>query len=475
MELAMNEKRRIMGEHLTPVEIFEEYIFPNIKDILYEYIWVDLFAGQGNLILPILEHLPKDERIDFFSKHIYLFDVQESLVKKSICKAVEYGIPREIAEKNIRVQDTLLDYPRFLLDLDYPIYHITNPPYLYIGYIVKNAKHYLRYFTGKNAGYQDLYQIAMSNDMNHGIEKLIYIVPSNFLFAASGANKIRYDILQKYLIKKAVIFEKKVFEHTGTNVVILFLERKKVPRHEEISFMGVKVKKDGILERKYILIPENKYRAGGDFDLFVDRYRVSFPLKVKYYLDVKEVESNPGDYEVRVICANNIVNGKYKKKTIKVSESLAKRIRGNVLFVRTIDTGSEDGKVGLYLIHEVFGVDGILVRNRYRTHPIQIFFTPDISVDDQILLKEYVNLMLEYFRNLTDSEFLTTYKHSNSKYIRKYLGLSQIKKLIQTFPILYMTEEEKLQMKKWISQQQVDRILLFLDNKKRQRGFLFND
>ena len=130
----INNKRRIFGEHLTPVEILENFILPEIKDKIYNYIWVDLFAGKGNLILPILKLIPEKNRIEFFKKHIYLFDIQTELVEEAIENARDYGIPKDIAEKNINQKDTIKDYPKFLLNLDLPIYHITNPPYLYIGY-----------------------------------------------------------------------------------------------------------------------------------------------------------------------------------------------------------------------------------------------------------------------------------------------------------------------------------------------------
>ena len=46
------------------------------------------------------------------------------------------------------------------------------------------------------------------------------------------------------------------------------------------------------------------------------------------------------------------------------------------------------------------------------------------------------DLLLERRRALTDSEFMTTYKYSESAYTRKYLGLSQAKALIETFQYL---------------------------------------
>jgi len=135
------DRHRLYGQHLTPENIFNEFIFPEIKDKLYDYKFVDLFAGEGNLILPILKNIPKDKRIDYFKKHIFLFDVQDEIVDSAIKRVENYGIPREIAEGNIKCLDTLQYYPEFLLSDSLPVYHITNPPYLYIGYIKNMKRH----------------------------------------------------------------------------------------------------------------------------------------------------------------------------------------------------------------------------------------------------------------------------------------------------------------------------------------------
>jgi len=97
MEALRKEKRRTYGEHLTPIRIFKKFFLPEIRDKLHDYIWVDLFAGKGNLVLPILELIPGNERIEFFRKHIFLFDIQKELVFQAIQNAVSYGIPKEIA------------------------------------------------------------------------------------------------------------------------------------------------------------------------------------------------------------------------------------------------------------------------------------------------------------------------------------------------------------------------------------------
>ncbi|MCM8828672.1 MAG: hypothetical protein NC902_05240 [Candidatus Omnitrophica bacterium] len=41
------KKRREFGAHFTSVDIFKKFIFPEIKNILYKYSWIDLFAGEG--------------------------------------------------------------------------------------------------------------------------------------------------------------------------------------------------------------------------------------------------------------------------------------------------------------------------------------------------------------------------------------------------------------------------------------------
>jgi type I restriction-modification system DNA methylase subunit len=463
MEVLKN-KRRTYGEHLTSISIFKKFILPEIEKEIYHYRWVDLFCGEGNLILPILELVPEDKRIEFFNKHIFLFDIQKEFVEKSILNALKYGIPKEIAQRNIIQMDTIKNYPTFILESDLPVYPITNPPYLYIGYIVKHkeTQNYLEYFQGPNEGYQDLYQLALMNDLRNSIKKMVYIIPSNFLFGFSAANKIREDFLRYYSIKKAFIFEKKIFEYTGTNVIICFFERKNFPKKEKILFEGIKINRE-TQKKVYILDPKNHYRAGNEFEEFVKYYKAFKPLKVSYYLTIDEVENNQGNNEMMVIDANAFNGKEYEKKFLYVNNNLYKKIKSNILFVRTVDTGSFDGKAGLYLIKEVFGVEGILVsKSRYRTHPIQIFFNPPLSIEDQILLKEYFNLVLEYFREKTDSEFMTTYKYSQSEYTRKYLGLTQAKELIETFPILTLKEKERNEFKNFFDKKDIEGIISFI-------------
>ena len=115
--------RRTYGEHLTSTDIFHEFILPVIKDELNNHIWIDLYAGEGNLILPILESIPVENRIEFFREHIFLFDIQPEMVEKCISNAQNYDIPKNIAQRNIQIRNNLESFPKFLLEKDLPIYH----------------------------------------------------------------------------------------------------------------------------------------------------------------------------------------------------------------------------------------------------------------------------------------------------------------------------------------------------------------
>ena len=83
---------------------------------------------------------------------------------------------------------------------------------------------------------------------------------------------------------------------------------------------------------------------------------------------------------------------------------------------------------------------------------------------------DYFNIILEDFREKTDSEFMTTYKYSNSEYTRKYLGLSQVKKLIQTFPWIELTEDEQAYFRDLIKNKDAKEIVSFVKENNEKKG-----
>ncbi len=424
--------RRRYGSHMTSTEIFDEYIMPRIEGKIAEHIWVDMFAGEGNLILPILKRIPSHERKDFFARNMFLFDIQESMAEKSVENAVSYGIPETIARQNIMVMDTLREFPDFIMKKEKPVYHITNPPYLYIGYIAKHREtsYQMEYFSGQNRGLQDLYQVALMNDSRNNIRNMAYIIPSNFLFGHSVSNMIRKSIFKDYRISEAVIFEKKIFKNTGTNVIICFFERNELPIGT-FKFNAIKIN-SAEKNREYFLSETDGYRAGTAFEHYVKSRRKS-GITVEFYLKKRDIDENYGENRVVLVDSKDYRNRTYAKREFFVNDRMYRRIISNPLFIRTVDTGTPGGKAGLYSIRKVFNADGIYVDgNTYRTNPIQVFINPVLSDVESNRLMIAFNDTLNRIRDETDSEFMTTYKYSNSSYTRKYLGLSQARRLIET-------------------------------------------
>jgi hypothetical protein len=444
-----NLNRRIYGIHFTPIEIFNAYILPQIGNILYDYTWVDLYCGEGNLILPILNLIPKQDRQSFFKEHILCYDINPKAVEKAVDNAVSYGIPKDLAEENIKVEDTLKNYPNIISN--YPIFHITNPPYLYLGYIRKHkeASNELEYFTGINKGYQDLYQIALINDLRHEIADMIYIIPSNFLFSDSGTNKIRLDFLKHYKINSCYIFEKKIFDYTGTNVLIASFERTKF-LNNKIEFEAYKINSH-IQKKSYKLYEDNNFKPNNEYQEYIRRNFKRDHLNVKFYLTHKEIEENKGNKEILLLNSKNYKHGEYTKETFYINDTLKEKIMSNPLFIRTVDTGSINGKAGIYSIYDEFKTNGIFVDGpTYRTNPIQIFIEPRLTVKESYILMKLFNNVLNDLRETTSGDFMTTYKYTdNPKYIRKYLGLKQVKEILTTISIkeLRYTQEVIEQLK----------------------------
>ncbi|PYB68845.1 methyltransferase [Thermoplasma sp. Kam2015] len=424
-------RRRDLGVHLTPEDIFQRYIYPMISDKLYHYAWMDLFCGEGNLILPILNYIPYEDRVPFFSKHIFMFDIQEEMIERAVKRSKEYGIPEDIASRNIRKNDSLANYPK--IESDFPPFHITNPPYLYIGYIAKRkVERLMRYFNSENSGLQDLYQIALANDLRNGIERMIYILPTNFIFSEAGSNFARRMILSSYTIKEALLFERRIFHHTGMNVGIFHFSRI-TGNNDNIDFRARKI---GTNERSitYSLKKSNDYRAGAGFDDYVRSHRREGNFDAGFYLHYEDLLMNSGENEVLLVNSKEYDGRTYRVERFLVNEWMYSRIMNNPLFVRTIDSGRWDGRAGLYPVRDFFDADGVYVRGQtYRTNPIQIFLRPEIDAKMALKLGKVFNERLEMLRASLDSDFMTTYKYTDSSpYVRKYLGLKHVRNLINT-------------------------------------------
>ena len=427
------DQRRLLGSHLTPVSVFQDYVLPDLKPHMHDHMFMDLFCGEGNLILPMLDLVPRSERTYYFRMHIFMCDADPEMVDKAISNASDYGIDHEVLETHITVRDSISSYPP-MIDAGKTV-HITNPPYLYVGHIMKHpeASFQASYFARDNEGYQDLYQLAMMNDLRHGIQKMFYVIPTNFLFADSASRKIRMDFLTRYNISKCRLFESRVFPHTGVNVGVFQFDLDQKGQHRKVEFDAV-LENENHRVKRFILDSSNGFRPKMDLPKEQALTRGE-RLCAKFYLTIDEVRSSSGKSEVILVDSKNFSKGTYAKSTFFVDDRLDRRLRSNPLFVRTVDTGSENGRAGLHDIRKEFDADGIVVSgNTYRTNPIQLFVKPDLTREESVKLMHLFNNKLEKMRLESGSSFMTTYRYSsNPRYIRKYLGLKQVSAIISSF------------------------------------------
>jgi len=453
--------KRKLGVFYTPEEVFDKYIMPKVEPLLWNYTWIDLYCGKGDLIIPLIKCVDEEKRSDFFKHHVKCFDIDENSLSIFRERLREIGIDEDVIRRNIIQRDTLISFPEF--EHDFPLYHITNPPYLYKGFIPKTPKtrELLKYFTGEREPLQDLYQIALFNDVKKGIKRMIYIIPTNFLFGDANANYIREIVFRQYRLTNLYILEERIFPETGTNTCICFFERKERPSEEDQTVRAIKLSKGQERPRVYTLSKRFRWRAGAEFYDFVNRFRANNPLRFKYYLMKREVEANKGDYEITVLDVNS-----YKAVKVMVNQFLHDKIRGNILFLKTLDTGRFEGMAGLYECREVFDADGIMVSKNYtyRTHPIQIFFEEKLTIPEQRFIKEWFNYILKKLREEYDSDFMTTYRENTRYYTRKYLSLKQARLILETCPLNDITKEEKEHVLNLVNQGRKEELVKWIEN-----------
>ena len=73
----------------------------------------------------------------------------------------------------------------------------------------------------------------------------------------------------------------------------------------------------------------------------------------------KEVNNNKGSFDIDVIDTSNYVSNHYKLLKIYLNKKLRDKVKSNILYIRTVDTGGIDRRVGLYENKKDFKVDGI--------------------------------------------------------------------------------------------------------------------
>jgi len=273
---------------------------------------------------------------------------------------------------------------------------LTNPPYLHKNKADSRTKD--KFFSGRNAFFEDLYQISILSAIDS--EEGIFIVPLNFL-SAENSQKIRNIFFDKFEIVKLNIFTQQVFDDTTYNVVSFYFRKKRdkceknkisatiFPKGQDIDF---------IIEKRF------GWQMGGNF--------LNEVKKAKNRLRVSrltEESLRPGDQAVPLAFQNI----KYTQN-IRIDRGLKLTLERNILLLRAID--SKNGKkIQLEDIRN-YGIYGLVGKNTSR-NMAHIIFGENISIEEQEDIMARFNKELGENRDKYFSFFLTNFRDNGRKRI----------------------------------------------------------
>ncbi len=343
-----------------------EYILQGLDKYVKNKKIIDPFAGSGDL----LEWAKQNK-----AQSIKGYDVDKNYVNN----------------KDIFFNDSLnkpLKY-NFIL---------TNPPYLNVNKADKDIKE--KYF--KNFGFEDLYQISLSSIMKS--KEGIVIVPINFL-SAENSKKIRNIFFSKFRIVEMNYFKQQVFPDTTYNVIAFYYKKKKNFFENKFS-----IKTHIYPENKIINIELKKdfnWTIGGEFLTKIKNQKNFLGV---YRLTEKDLAKEKGLSEITA--AYNHTNTVLK---FKVSNNLYEVIKSNIILLKAIDSGTEQGKISLEDVrkHEI---DCLISKNSSR-HMIYLIFKQKIEVSEQEKIIKLFNEEINKLRDIYLSLFLTNYRDNDRKRI----------------------------------------------------------
>jgi hypothetical protein len=341
-----------------------DYILQNLEKYIKGKEVVDPFAGNGDLI-----EWAKKNKV----KKIKGFDVDRRLVNN----------------KNIFYNDSILNPKRYKFVL-------TNPPYLNINKADSIIKG--KYFNRKD--YEDLYQISLSSLKDS--EEGIVIVPINFL-SAENSQKIRDFFFSKFKIVEMNYFKQQVFPDTTYNVIALYYKRKTNPFEDSFN-----IKTHIYPEGKIVNIKLNKkfhWAIGGEL---LNRIWSQENILGIRRLTEKDLQKEKGSIKIRA--AYNHIKDLLE---IRVSKEMYDLLRSNVILLKAIDSGSEDGKLSLENIKD-YGVECLISKESSR-HMIYLIFDKPLKVGEQKRIIELFNKEINKLRETHLSLFLTNYRDKDRK------------------------------------------------------------
>jgi hypothetical protein len=251
---------------------------------------------------------------------------------------------------------------------------ITNPPYL-----AKNKSEDKEIYEKYNVG--DLYKASILSIME--CDGGILIIPLNFF--CDEDDEIRKVFFKRFQVVSLKVFEETVFDDTAYTICAFsFLPRLSKKTSLKIKFFPSEY------EEKFDVEEETGYRIGSEFFKIVNNQR-----------------------------------------SIGVSRLLKGEVSTSKIFLRAIDTGSNEGRISLSISNDTYY--GEKSDRVFATIKTPIEYTEEVQ---KKIVKEF-NDFLEENRKIYRSMFLTNYRNSSSSYSRKRISFDVAYKIIS-----YIIEKE---------------------------------
>jgi len=360
-----------------------DYILRNLEKYIKGKEIIDPFAGNGDLINWAKKHAVKK---------IKGFDVDRKFIDN----------------KNVFYSDSISNPKKYKFVL-------TNPPYLNVNKAGREVKD--KYFE-KNY-FEDLYQISLYSIMNS--DEGIVIVPINFL-SAENSQRIRDSFFSKFRIVEMDYFKQQVFLDTTYNVIAFYYKKKRNPFEDKFN-----IKTHIYPDNKIVNIELNKrfhWTIGGEL---LDTIRNQKNVLGIRRLTEKDLEKEKGQIKVRA--AYNHIKDILE---IRVSKEMYDLMRSNLIFLKAIDSGSEDGKLALDNIKD-YGVECLISKESSR-HMIYLIFNKPLKISEQKRIIDLFNREIGKLRESHFSLFLTNYRDKDRKrisfdFVYKFINYLYINKL----------------------------------------------
>ena len=360
-----------------------DYILQNLEKYTKGKEVIDPFAGNGDLI-----GWAKKNGV----KKIKGFDIDKKLVDGKI----------------VFYNDSILNPKRYKFVL-------TNPPYLNVNKADRVVKN--KYF--RINGYEDLYQLSLSSIMDS--KEGIIIVPINFL-SAENSRKIRSLFFSKFKIIEMNYFKHQVFPDTTYNVIAFYYKKKDNQFEDKFS-----IKTHIYPDNRLASIEINKrfhWTIGGD--LLSRIWSQQNVLGIRR-LTEKDLKNEKGPIKIRA--AYNHIKDILE---IRVSKEMYNLLHSNLILLKAIDSGSEDGKLALENIKD-YGVECLISKESSR-HMIYLIFDKPLEISEQKRIIELFNKEINKFRETHLSLFLTNYRDKDRKrvsfdFVYKFINYLYLSKL----------------------------------------------